>query len=68
MTLLQVGVPSLNDLVYVHYNLRLWLRKMERTSDVDVISLDNIDVLSKWRVESEVPIMEEAPAWLEEEQ
>jgi hypothetical protein len=31
------------------------------------ISLDNIDVLSKWRVESEMPIMEEAPAWLEEE-
>jgi hypothetical protein len=40
---------------------------MDRTSDVDAISLDNIDVLSKWRVESEMPIMEEAPAWLEEE-
>jgi hypothetical protein len=44
------------------------MRQMERTSDVDAISLDNIDVLSKWRVESEVPIMEEAPAWLEEKQ
>jgi hypothetical protein len=40
---------------------------MDRTPDVDAISLDNIDVLSKWRVESEMPIMEEAPAWLEEE-
>jgi hypothetical protein len=40
---------------------------MDRTPDVDAISLDNIDVLSKWRVEAEVPIMEEAPAWLEEE-
>jgi hypothetical protein len=40
---------------------------MDRTSDVDAISLDNIDVLSKWRVESEMPIMEEAPAWLKEE-
>jgi hypothetical protein len=40
---------------------------MDRTSDVDSISLDNIDVLSKWRVEVEMPIMEEAPAWLEEE-
>ena len=40
---------------------------MDRTSDVDAISLDNIDVLSKWRVESEMPIMEEAPAWLDEE-
>jgi hypothetical protein len=41
---------------------------MERTPNVDAISLDNIDVLSKWRVESEVPITNEAPAWLEEEQ
>jgi hypothetical protein len=57
----------LNDLVYVHYNLRLWLKQMDRTPDVDAISLDNIDVLSKWRVESEMPIMEEAPAWLDEE-
>lgn len=35
--------------------------------DLDVISLDNIDVLFKWRVESEVPIMEESPTWLEKE-
>jgi hypothetical protein len=34
---------------------------------VDAISLDNIDVLSKWRVESEMPTMEEAPAWIDEE-
>jgi hypothetical protein len=40
---------------------------MDRTPDVDAIALDNIDVLSKWRVEAEMPIMEEAPAWLEEE-
>jgi hypothetical protein len=40
---------------------------MDRTPDVDAISLDNIDVLSKWRVESEMPIMEEAHAWLDEE-
>jgi hypothetical protein len=40
---------------------------MDRTPNVDAISLDNIDVLSKWRVESEMPIMEEAPAWLDEE-
>lgn len=41
---------------------------MEITLDVDAISLDNIDVLSKWRVESEVPIMEGSPAWLEQEE
>jgi hypothetical protein len=40
---------------------------MDRTTEVDAISLDNIDVLSKWRVEVEMSIMEEAPAWLEEE-
>jgi hypothetical protein len=40
---------------------------MDRTPDVDAIALDSIDVLSKWRVEAEMPIMEEAPAWLEEE-
>jgi hypothetical protein len=40
---------------------------MDRTPDMDAISLDNIDVLSKWRVEVKMPIMEEAPAWLEEE-
>ena len=41
---------------------------MEKAPDVDVICLDNIDVLSKWRVEVELPIMEEASAWLDEEQ
>jgi hypothetical protein len=40
---------------------------MDRTPNVDAISLKNIDVLSKWRVEVEMPIMEEAPTWLEEE-
>jgi len=40
---------------------------MDRTSNVDPISLDNIDVLSKWRVEFEMPIMEDAPTWLKEE-
>ena len=40
---------------------------MEKAPDVDAISLDNIDVLSKWRVETKLPIMEEAPAWLDEE-
>ena len=35
---------------------------------MDAISLDNIDILSKWRVEIETPIMEESPAWLEEGQ
>ena len=33
--------------------------------DPDAISLDNIDVLSQWRVESEEPILEESLSWLE---
>jgi hypothetical protein len=43
------------------------MKQVEKTPEVGAISLDNIDVLSKWRVEIEFPIMEEAPAWLEEE-
>ena len=44
------------------------MKQVEKSPDVDAICLDNIDVLSKWRVEVELPIMEEAPAWLDEEQ
>ena len=55
----------LNDLVYVHYNLRLWMRQIEKEPDVDAISLDNIDILSKWRVEIETLAVEESPTWLD---
>eukprot|EP00253_Pinus_taeda_P007232 PITA_07232 len=55
----------LNDLVYVHYNIRLRVRQIESPMDPNAISLDNIDVLSQWRVESEEPILEESPSWLE---
>ena len=57
-----------NDLVYVYYNLRLWMAQIQKEPDANAISLDNIDILSKWRVEIETPIMEESPAWLEEGQ
>lgn len=33
---------------------------------MDAISLDNTDILSTWRVEAELPIIEAAPSWLEE--
>jgi hypothetical protein len=42
------------------------MRRIEKELEVDAISLDNIDILSKWRVEIEVPLLDEAPAWLEE--
>ena len=58
----------LNDLVYVHYNLRLWMAQKQKELDANAISLDNIDILSKWRVEIETPITGEAPAWLELEE
>lgn len=41
------------------------MRQIESPMDPDAISLDNIDVLSQWRVESEEPILEESPSWLE---
>eukprot|EP00253_Pinus_taeda_P030270 PITA_30270 len=56
---------GLNDLVYVHYNIQLRVRQVESPMNPDAISLDNIDVLSPWRVESEEPILEESPSWLE---
>ena len=58
----------LNDLVYVHYNLHLWMAQIQKEPDANAISLDNIDILSKWRMDIETPIMEESPAWLEEGQ
>ena len=44
------------------------MAQIQKEPDANAISLDNIDILSKWRVEIETPIMEEALAWLEEGQ
>jgi hypothetical protein len=53
-------------LVYVYYNLRLWVKQLDKEPDIEAISLDNIDTTSQWRVEIQEPEMEEAPEWLEE--
>jgi hypothetical protein len=53
-------------LVYVYYNLRLWVKQLDKELDIEDISLDNIDTISQWRVEIQEPEMEEAPEWLEE--
>ena len=58
----------LNDLVYVHYNIQLRVKQIQAPMDPDAISLDNIDVLSQWMVETEHPVLEESPAWLEPEE
>jgi hypothetical protein len=53
-------------LVYVYYNLRLWVKQLDKEPDIEAISLDNIDTTSQWRVEIQEPEMEEALEWLEE--
>ena len=55
-------------MVYVYYNLRLQVKQIEKVPNSDAISLDDIDTTSKWRVETEDPVMDEAPEWLEEEE
>eukprot|EP00253_Pinus_taeda_P021190 PITA_21190 len=57
----------LNDMVYVYYNLRLWVRQLKRTPDMEAISLDGIDTTAAWRVETERPLMESADDWLVQE-
>jgi hypothetical protein len=47
-------------LVYVYYNLRLWVKHLDKEPDIESISLDNTDTTSQWRVEIQ------APEWLEE--
>ena len=51
-------------MVYVYYILRLWVRQLERTPDIEPISLDGIDTTAAWRVEAERPLMEFANDWL----
>eukprot|EP00253_Pinus_taeda_P003827 PITA_03827 len=53
-----------NDMVYVYYNLRLWVRQRQKPTDVEAISLDNIDTTSSWSVETKRPIMDSIPDWL----
>jgi hypothetical protein len=52
-------------MVCVYYNLKLWVKQINNVPDIDAIILDSIDTTSPWRVETKVPIMEEAPEWLE---
>jgi hypothetical protein len=54
-------------MVYVYYNLRLLVRQIQKTPNVDAISLDGIDTSVEWRVESERPILESMLDWIQEE-
>ena len=51
-------------MVYFYYNLRLWVRQLQKPIDVEAISLDNIDTTAAWRVETERPILDTIPDWL----
>jgi hypothetical protein len=57
---------AFNDLVYVHYNLRLWVKQLEIKIDAKAISLDEIDTTAAWRVEVEEPVTETTLDWLED--
>jgi hypothetical protein len=46
-----------NDLVYVYYNLRLWVKQLEIKIDAKAISLDGIDTIAAWRVEVEETVL-----------
>jgi hypothetical protein len=54
-------------MVYVYYNLRLLVRQIQKTPNVDAISLDGIDIGVEWRVESERPILESMLDLIQEE-
>jgi hypothetical protein len=53
-------------LVYVYYNLRLWVKQLEKKPYAKAISLDGIDSTAAWRVEVEEPVIEAALDWLED--
>ena len=44
------------------------MKQLDKEPDTDAISLDAIDTMSQWRVETEEPEMEETPEWLDEDE
>jgi hypothetical protein len=54
-------------MVFVYYNLRLWLKRIDKTQTQRPFHWDANDTMTPWRVEVEKPIMEDAPRWLEED-
>jgi hypothetical protein len=53
-------------LAYVYYNLRLWVKQLEKKIDAKAISLDGIDTTIAWRAEVEEPVIETALDWVED--
>jgi hypothetical protein len=42
----KLGMQHLNDLVNVYYNLRLWVKQLDKEPGIEAISLDDIDTTS----------------------
>ena len=63
----RLDTQRLNDMVYVYYNLRLWVKQIQKTPDVTSISLDEIDTTAAWRIETERPLLESAHEWIEDD-
>jgi len=62
----RLDTPRLNDLGYVYYNIRLWVKQLEIKIDAKAISLVEIDTTVAWRGEVEEPVIETALDWLED--
>jgi len=50
----KIDKETLNDLIYINYNLRLG-RPKNKSCDVDPVQLDDIDMTSEWVEEIESP-------------
>lgn len=51
----KIDKETLNDLVYINYNLKLTRQMRSKTVDVDPIQLEDIDMTSEWVEESDNP-------------
>lgn len=51
----KIDRETLNDLVYIHYNLKLARTITSKSSEADPLQLDDIDMTSGWVEESENP-------------
>lgn len=51
----KIDRETLNDLVYINYNLKLSRQTRSKTSEADPIQFDDIDMTSEWVEESDSP-------------
>lgn len=51
----KIDKETLNDLLYINYNLRLHKSSKSNSPEVDPLQLDDIDMTSEWVEETENP-------------